>query len=174
MQTFRVGFEQSPPFRTLNKKLLESTMETSMTESSKTVRRRREAFTLVEMLVVMAIIMVLMGLVIGIAGASQRQAAESKAKAEMAMLIQEFEKYRADNGSFPGSFSDFFAWYDERYQGVPYDLTDFQGTGTARVPVDPWGNAYRVQAPNQLIRIIESRGPDGRWGTDADMRSSQN
>lgn len=145
-----------------------------MTHSTETVKRSRSAFTLVEMLVVMAIIMVLMGLVIGIAGASQRKAAESKAKAEMAMLVQEFEKYRGDRGGYPGAFSDFFDWYDDRYAGIPYDLTDSQGTGNSRVPVDPWGNAYRILAPNPLIRIIESRGPDGRWGTDDDMRSGQN
>lgn len=59
------------------------------------------AFTLLEMLTVLAIISVLVGIVLGIAGLIQKKGNLSRAEAEKAMFIAACESYKADNGSYP-------------------------------------------------------------------------
>ncbi|MDV7402478.1 prepilin-type N-terminal cleavage/methylation domain-containing protein, partial [Arthrospira platensis SPKY1] len=59
--------------------------------------------TLIELLVVIAIIVILMGLVVGIAGSSQRGAAEAKTKAQIGQIVLELEKFRGDMGRYPNN-----------------------------------------------------------------------
>src|SRR3954469_25726560 len=61
----------------------------------------REAFTVVELLVVMAIILVLAGLVLGTTGYVHNKAARSRAEAEIAAMSAALENYKADNGIYP-------------------------------------------------------------------------
>lgn len=59
------------------------------------------AFTLVELLVVMAIIAILAGLVLSTAGYVQKKAARSRAEAEIKAMEAAMESYKADNGIYP-------------------------------------------------------------------------
>lgn len=59
------------------------------------------AFTLLELLVVVAIISILAGLVIGTAGFIQRKSAMARAEAEIAALSAALENYKAENGDYP-------------------------------------------------------------------------
>ncbi|GEM_PF-381872 len=154
--------------------------ETRFTGLSQATPLSREGFTLVELLVVMAIIAILMGLVIGIAGAVQSGGAEAKAKAQIADLMLEVEKYQGDKGGYPPSrgvsgtptFSEaFFTWYeDEKYVGTQFQTTEVAESSNQRYPVDPWGNPYVYDwnSSNPLVYAIGSKGPDGRWGSDGD------
>jgi type II secretory pathway pseudopilin PulG len=63
--------------------------------------QRSGAFTLLELLIVMAIIIVLAGLVIGTSGYVQKKGARSRAEAEIAALSSALESYKADNGTYP-------------------------------------------------------------------------
>ncbi len=63
--------------------------------------RRRSAFTLIELLAVMAIILVLAGLIINIAGSAQYNSAKSRAMAEINALSTALENYKTDNGTYP-------------------------------------------------------------------------
>ncbi len=129
----------------------------------------RSGMTLIELLVVMAIIMILMGLVIGIAGASQRGAAEAKAKAQIGQIVLELEKFRGDNGRYPNNLTtDFWAWYDLRYPNTVFDMTDLTGTGASRRMIDPWGQEYVYILDSPFIFRLGSRGPDGRFGSAGD------
>jgi prepilin-type N-terminal cleavage/methylation domain-containing protein len=62
---------------------------------------RRRAFTLIEMLVVMAIIAILVSLVLSINGLVQSKAARSRAEAEIKAMSTGCESYKADMGSYP-------------------------------------------------------------------------
>ena len=59
------------------------------------------AFTLIELLTVMAIILVLAGLILNIAGNANYNSAKSRAKAEIRAMETALESYKADNGTYP-------------------------------------------------------------------------
>src|SRR3954447_16578633 len=61
----------------------------------------QRAFTLVEMLVVMAVIIVLAGLILGTSSYVQKKGARSRAEAEIAAMSAALESYKADNGIYP-------------------------------------------------------------------------
>lgn len=62
---------------------------------------RRGAFTLVELLTVVVIIMVLVGMVVGISGYAQTKQARAKATADIGSLATACENYKADYGAYP-------------------------------------------------------------------------
>ena len=115
---------------------------------------------MVELLVVISIIGILMALVVGIAGSVQGGAAEAQAKAQMADLMSEIEKYNSDEGGYPAGWSAFGSWYDARYPNTIYTLTE----GGPNNPVDPWGQpyVYQPQPNNPFIYFIGSYGPNTR------------
>ena len=59
------------------------------------------AFTIIELLVVMAIIIILGGLILATAGYVQNKGKRSRAEAEIAALSAALENYKADNGVYP-------------------------------------------------------------------------
>ena len=59
------------------------------------------AFTLLEMLTVLAIIVILAGLVLAVGGYAQKKSALSRAAGELAMLMSACESYKSDNGNYP-------------------------------------------------------------------------
>jgi prepilin-type N-terminal cleavage/methylation domain-containing protein len=61
----------------------------------------RAGFTLIELLAVMAIIVILAGLILNIAGGAQYKAAMSRANAEIQQMSTAMESYKADNGTYP-------------------------------------------------------------------------
>ena len=65
--------------------------------------RRSTAFTLIELLIVMAIIIVLAGLILATANYVQKKGYRSRAEAEIAALSAALENYKADNGVYPST-----------------------------------------------------------------------
>ena len=63
--------------------------------------RANGGFTIIELLIVMAIIIVLAGLIIGTSGYVQKKGARSRAEAEIAAMSAALESYKADNGIYP-------------------------------------------------------------------------
>ncbi len=59
------------------------------------------AFTIIELLIVMAVILVLAGLILGTSGYVQKKGARSRAEAEIAAMSAALESYKADNGVYP-------------------------------------------------------------------------
>ncbi|MGI8432748.1 MAG: type II secretion system protein GspG [Chthoniobacterales bacterium] len=59
------------------------------------------AFTIIELLVVMAIIIVLAGLILATSGYVQEKSKRSRAEAEIAAMSAALEGYKADNGIYP-------------------------------------------------------------------------
>lgn len=62
---------------------------------------RESAFTIIELLVVMAIIIVLAGLILATSGYVQEKSKRSRAEAEIAAMSAALESYKADNGAYP-------------------------------------------------------------------------
>ncbi|MEY2489170.1 MAG: hypothetical protein QOC70_1112 [Verrucomicrobiota bacterium] len=63
--------------------------------------RTQSAFTVVELLIVIAIILVLAGLILATSGYVQTKSKRSRAEAEIAALSTALENYKADNGIYP-------------------------------------------------------------------------
>jgi prepilin-type N-terminal cleavage/methylation domain-containing protein len=66
-------------------------------------RSSSQAFTLIEMVTVVAVIVVLAGLIISVSGYVQNKAAREKAQTQLKNYSLQCDAYRADNGSFPES-----------------------------------------------------------------------
>ena len=62
---------------------------------------RHRAFTLIEMLVVMAVIAVLAGILLNLNGLVQSKAARTRADGEIKALSTGCDAYKADNGAYP-------------------------------------------------------------------------
>jgi prepilin-type N-terminal cleavage/methylation domain-containing protein len=61
------------------------------------------AFTLIELIVVIAVIVILVGLVLSTVGYVQKKAARSRAETEIAAMSVACESYKADNGVYPNN-----------------------------------------------------------------------
>ena len=129
---------------------------------SRSLIARRSAFTLVELLTVIAIIGMLAGLVLGLSGYANRKAARSKAFAEMEKLENALEEFRVQNGSYPDGQPNptaptsmtnpvFFASFSNALPG-DFDFSEIHQT-------DPWGNAYIYQKVSRFSYRLTSTGP---------------
>src|SRR5215471_19420660 len=63
--------------------------------------RRYNAFTLIELIVVVGIIIVLAGLVLSTAGYARKKSARARAETEIAAISAACENYKADNAVYP-------------------------------------------------------------------------
>lgn len=63
--------------------------------------RRRSAFTLIELLTVMAVVAILVGLSVGMIRSSKQRSALARARGELAALTQALEAYKNHYGDYP-------------------------------------------------------------------------
>src|SRR6266404_9930500 len=61
----------------------------------------RGAFTLIELIVVITVIVILTGLVLSTAGYARKKGARARAETEIAAMSAACESYKADNGVYP-------------------------------------------------------------------------
>jgi len=64
-------------------------------------RRYKTAFSLIELLVVIGVIIILAGLILSTVGYVQKKGARSRAETEIAAMSAACESYKADNGIYP-------------------------------------------------------------------------
>jgi type II secretory pathway pseudopilin PulG len=143
--------------------------------------RRYNAFTLIELIVVVGIIIVLAGLVLSTAGYARKKSARARAETEIAAISAACENYKADNGIYPrgpasattiGSVTIPANATDNlnaRTRGNPTDTTDptYGETslylytllsGDSAGNRSPTGKSYMAFKPNMLL-------PAGGTGT---------
>src|SRR6184192_2100136 len=65
--------------------------------------RHYNAFTLIELVVVVGLILVLTGLVLSTVGYARKKSARARAETEIAAMSAACESYKADNGVYPAS-----------------------------------------------------------------------
>jgi len=149
--------------------------------------RRKDAFTLIELLTVIGVIAILAAISFGItAGVYQRQA-RTKASAELSALSAALESYRAQHGTYPitddpavflQALANRIRWTDgstsetltERRPFIESSKFDISGSGefwtSEQILVDPWGNPYYYEFSTadswkRFGFVLVSRGPDG-------------
>lgn len=135
-------------------------------------RRRRDGFTLVELLVVIVIIGLLATVVVINVLPSQDRARVEKARADVATLETALETYRLENLTYP-SEQDGLQALVTAPAGLQRPERYRQGGYVKRLPEDPWGAAYQYRNPGRNGQVdVFSFGADGREGgegNDADI-----
>ncbi len=140
-------------------------------------QRKKQGFTFIELLVVVAIIAILTGAVaLNLAGRTN-EARIARAKLDIQQLQTALDTYRSDNGRYPTQAQGLQALYEKpvieplptRYPAEPY----LRG----KEPLDPWGATYIYMSPGrrgELFEIISyaSDGEPGGEGDAADLSSS--
>lgn len=131
---------------------------------------REGGFTLVEMLVVIAII----GLVVGLVGPRVlNYLSESKVKAakiQMESFSAALDLYYLDNGAYPGANEGLTALV-ERPPSAPGWNGPYLKTGS--VPMDPWGHPYLYKVPGDHAPYeIDSYGAGGAGDSRSLIRSA--
>ena len=119
-------------------------------------KRRYNAFTLIELVVVFALILVLTGLVLSTAGYARKKGARARAETEIAAMSAACESYKADNGIYPREASS-TDMLDAKVSGDPsaYQSASLylykQLSGDFAANRTPTGKGYMVFKPNMLF-----------------------
>jgi prepilin-type N-terminal cleavage/methylation domain-containing protein len=169
---------------------------------SNPIRRPAAGFSLMELVVVVAIIVILAGLTLGGFNFVNQKNAREKAKMQLKLLENALEDYNSDNRSYPTNNDPNGEKGDEvLYQALYYDGFEARDSGgkiylpeldpenntksgqawmqgkdsQARI-VDPWGNFYRYRTGEQAINPdfdLWSPGPDKKTNPDPKHKDSQ-
>ncbi len=131
--------------------------------------RRRNAFTLIEILVVMVIIAILATILVPKVIGHLAQAKTTKAQADLTTLKGALNTFYIDNGQFPSSSDGLAALIHN-----PGDLPKWEKTlDTDSVPVDPWGRPYVYRCPSNTPGDdfdLLCTGPSGQEGNPDNIK----
>jgi type II secretion system protein G len=160
----------------------------------------KAAFTLIELMAVITIIVILAGLVVGGLGYVNEKQARSKAQVQIALLSKAIEEYKLDMGTYPGPNNGavagtgatsqlytelFYEGYDYSRQSTP-PATWEKTVGGVKVPkatkiylpeLDPrtskmgWVNSTTAQTPPATLTTPFIADP---WGKEYKYRRGNN
>jgi general secretion pathway protein G len=149
-------------------------------------RRGKAAFTLIELMAVITIIVILAALVVGGLGFVQERQAKEKAKVQMALLSKALDDYKLDMGYYPrtGNSTDptgntALLYNALFYEGFQYAQNPSSATATKASKIyladlDPtttkqgWVVTSTGNTPAASLKITDP------WGNEYRYRSSQN
>lgn len=130
--------------------------------------RKRRGFTLLEVLLVLAILVILGGMVGFYFANIQGQAFSDVAKTQIEAFEDMLEAYRLHTGRYPTTASGLNALIQ-----APPDLRNpkkWRGPYTDEaIPLDPWDNPYNYEQISPTQYRIWSMGPDMIEGTEDDI-----
>lgn len=121
---------------------------------------RKRGFTVIELLVVLAIIFTLVGIGIPAYNSWKNRSKIAKARADIQKIEMAAEMYRTDYGEYPGRPSALIT-SDARY-----------GKFTNDDLIDPWDKGYEYSPSSEKI-TIRSYGPNGNKGDNDDITNEE-
>ena len=104
-------------------------------------RIHRPAFTLIELMAVIVIIVILAGMVVGGLGYVNEKQARSKAQVQIALISKALEEYKLDNGQYPPTTNRTGSWTTAAGTGTSAILFDFLYFDSDRDSQGPPGDA---------------------------------
>lgn len=140
-------------------------------------RQHGEAgFTLIEIMVVIAIIGILATLIVPKIMGRPDEARVTAAKHDVATIVQSLKLYRLDIGRYPTTEQGIRALVEKpTLEPIPQNWK--AGGYLDSLPKDPWGNPYQYTNPGIHGEIdVYTYGADGKsggTGTDADVGNWQ-
>lgn len=137
-------------------------------------RRAQAGFTLLEIMLVVAIIVLLLGAAIYKMRPQVNAAKEARARADIQSLLTPLMLYETTNG-FPPSTSQGLGALVNKPTGEPKPRAWSQLMES--VPADPWGKPYQYERPgkhNTRTFDIYTAGADGQPGTADDIGNWEN
>ena len=137
-------------------------------------RRRQRGFTLIELMVVLAILGVLAALVVPNVIGRADDARVTAARADVNNLMQALKLYRLDNQRYPSTEQGLAALVRKPTTGP--DTPNWKPY-LDKLPNDPWGRPYQYLQPGLKGEVdVFSMGADGQAGGEgknADIGSWQ-
>lgn len=131
-------------------------------------RRGRRGFTLMEVLLVLAILVILGSTVTFYFVGTQKKGYIRSAKIQISSIEQMLKLYVADVGSFPSTQQGLDALLQP-----PADMANpakWAGPYSEKaLPNDPWDNPYQYELLGAEQYRVWSMGPDGQNGTEDDV-----
>ena len=136
-------------------------------------KSRRSAFTLIEVVVVIMILVTLAGVATPLYMNYVKKANVGAAKTQVKLIDDALMQYKLDVGSFPSADAGLQALVEN-----PDDNEKWSGPylKPAVVPKDPWGNEYVYTIPGEDGREydLSSLGADGQVGGTGDNADINN
>ena len=130
---------------------------------------KQTGFTLLEVMIVIAILGMIAGLVVpNLMGQSDEAKLQSTA-IEIRNLESTLDMYKLKGGMYPTTEQGLEALVNmPEMEPVPRNYP--QNGYLKKVPVDKWGNEYQLVSPGEMAQYdLFSMGPDGVAGTDDDI-----
>ena len=139
----------------------------------KRLQPSQSGFTLIEILIVVAIIGILAGLVVPKLLERPEEARRVKARIQIEQIQAALKLYYLDNGSYPTTEQGLEALIQKPPVGKSVNKWRPGGYLEGdQVPVDPWGYPYQYLSPglHSQESDIWSMGPDGVTGGEGDAQ----
>ena len=140
------------------------------------MKKSRKAFTLVEILIVLGIMVFLLAMVGPRLLGSKAKADINSTKTQIGLFENALQSYVLDNNTFPETEAGLLALIEkpeESQEGEKKTKWDGPYLQKTSIPKDPWGNEYQYEFPPSHGKGKEpeiwSYGPDGQDNTEDDI-----
>jgi len=129
----------------------------------------KSGFSLLELVIVMAVVAMMIGVTVPVGGTVLRQKARAAATGELTILGEAVKSYFYDTGVLPVDHDDLLASTLPGWAG-PYltGVIDDRRTGMSGYKVDPWSRDYKWKVAGDVL-TLSSAGSDGTFGTATDI-----
>lgn len=132
--------------------------------------RRSRGFTLIEIMVVVAILAILAAIIVPRIMSRPEEAKRTKAQVDIKAIASALNLYKLDSGAYPTTDQGLDALV-RKPESPPLPRKWKDGGYLGKVPADPWGRPYQYLSPGQHGDFdLYSLGPDGE-GKDAELQS---